>query len=75
MAGSRRKLVAPSMARNHGLRRSALRRRWNDETEYLLSEPANARWIMDAIAELDYWREVTGDPPFDPGYSHDGRPR
>jgi hypothetical protein len=67
MAGSRRRLMAPSMARDLGLRRARLRRRWNDETTYLLSDPANAAWIMDSIAELDYWRELTGAPPFDPG--------
>lgn len=69
MAGSRRRLMAPSMTRDLGLRRERVRKRWHDETAYLLSDPANAKWIMDSIAELDYWRELTGAPPFDPSYA------
>jgi hypothetical protein len=33
-----------------------LRRRWHDEAAYLFSNAANARWIMDSLAELDRWR-------------------
>lgn len=72
--GSRRKLMAPSMFRDLGLRRARLRRRWEDETAFLLSDPANAKWIMDSIAELDYWREISGTLPFDPGYASGKRP-
>jgi len=32
--GSRHKLVAPSMARDHGLRHSRLRKRWHDDWNY-----------------------------------------
>jgi hypothetical protein len=63
---TRHKLVPPSMARNLGLRRAALHPRWADDMNYLMSNPANARWIMDSIAELDLWRELRGVPPFTP---------
>lgn len=62
---SRRNLVPPSMARNLGLRRATLHRRWADETSDLMSSPANIAWIMDSIAELDLWRELRGAPPFE----------
>ncbi len=64
--GSRRMRPAPSMMRDLGLRRARLRKRWYDDWAYLMSNPANARWIMDSIAELDHWREVRGAPPFHP---------
>jgi hypothetical protein len=33
-----------------------LPKRWQDETAYLFSNAANAKWIMDSLAELDRWR-------------------
>jgi hypothetical protein len=36
---------------------------------YYLSIPANANAIAEARAQLDYWRELTGTPPFDPSYA------
>jgi len=33
-----------------------------------MSNPANARWIMDSLAELDLWREQRGAPAFGPRY-------
>jgi hypothetical protein len=35
-----------------------LPRRWHDETAYLFSNAANAKWIMDSLAELDRWRGI-----------------
>jgi PHD/YefM family antitoxin component YafN of YafNO toxin-antitoxin module len=52
-AGGRRR--ARSVG-NRGLRRALLPVRWQDETAYLLSNPANAKWIRDSLAELDSWR-------------------
>lgn len=43
-------------AYGRGLRRVRLRRRWHDEAAYFFSNAANARWIMDSLAELDRWR-------------------
>lgn len=43
--------------------------RWYDETTYLLSDPVNSAWIMAAKAQLDRWREMSGEPPFDPAYA------
>jgi hypothetical protein len=56
--------TVPSMARNLGLRRARLTERWYDDWPYLMSNPANAQWINDSIAELDRWREHRGAPPF-----------
>jgi hypothetical protein len=53
-AGGRRR--APSIVAGRGMRRALLPRRWHDETAYLLSNPANAKWIKDSLAELDRWR-------------------
>lgn len=72
--GSRRRLNVPSMARDHGLRRGAMRKRWYDDWAYLMSDPANAKWIMDSIAELDLWREHRGAPPFRRRYHDDEAP-
>jgi hypothetical protein len=55
--------------RNLGLRRARLRQRWRDYMAYYLSIPANANAIAEARAQLDYWRELTGTPPFDPSYA------
>lgn len=63
--------MVPSMARNLGLRRARLRKRWQDDWNYLMSNPANAKWIMDSIAELDLWREHRGAPPFERRYGGD----
>ena len=60
---------APSMARDLGLRRARLRKRWSSEGAYIFSNPVNVRWIAEARAQLDYWRELTGTPPFDPRYA------
>jgi hypothetical protein len=74
MAGGHRMRTVPSIARNLGLRRAPLRKRWRDYMGHYLSIPANAQWIMDARAQLDYWRELTGTPPFDPSYADGGVP-
>ena len=68
MVGTRRKLMAASMIRDLGLRRSCLRKRWHDDWNYLMSNPANAKWILDSIAEADLWREYRGAPPFERCY-------
>ncbi|MFL5384897.1 MAG: hypothetical protein ACJ8GN_20455 [Longimicrobiaceae bacterium] len=47
---------ARSVVGSRGVRRTLLPRRWHDETAYLLSNPANAKWIRDSLAELDRWR-------------------
>jgi len=33
-----------------------LPKRWHDDAAYLFSNAANAKWIMDSLAELDRWR-------------------
>lgn len=43
-------------AQRRGPRRVRLRMRWQDEAAYLFSNPANATWIVDSLAELDRWR-------------------
>ena len=53
-AGGRRR--ARSVVGSRGVRRTLLHRRWHDETAYLLSNPANAKWIRESLAELDRWR-------------------
>ena len=65
----RRKRPALSATRRHGIRRTGLRKRWTSEGAYIFSNPANVRWIAEARAQLDYWRELTGTPPFDPSYA------
>ena len=52
--------------RHLGLRHKRLRKRWLDDWNYLMSNPANAQWIMDSIAELDFWREIRGTSRFSP---------
>jgi PHD/YefM family antitoxin component YafN of YafNO toxin-antitoxin module len=47
---------AKSVVGNRGFRRTSLPARWYDETAYLLSSPANAKWIRDSLAEVDRWR-------------------
>lgn len=69
MVRSRRTRPVPSMMRHLGLRRARLGKRWSSEGAYLFSNPANVRWIMAAIAQLDEWRESSGTPPFDPRYA------
>lgn len=64
-----RPMAGTSTMRNLGLRRARLRRRWRDYMAYYLSIPANASTIAEARAQLDYWRELTGTPPFDPSYA------
>jgi hypothetical protein len=54
-AGGRRRR-ARSTVGNRSVRRTLLPPRWHDETAYLLSNPANAKWIRDSLAELDRWR-------------------
>jgi len=66
--------MAPSMTRDLGLRRERVRKRWHDETAFLLSNPANAARIMAAKAQLDRWREMSGEPPFDPTYADEEWP-
>ena len=53
-AGGR--MTTRSVSVNRGFRRILLRARWRDETAYLLSSPANAKWIRDSLAELSRWR-------------------
>jgi hypothetical protein len=67
----RRGAVRPG-ARHLGLRRSRLGKRWRDDWAYLMSNPANAKWIADSIAELDRGRELRGAPPFDRGRADAG---
>jgi len=67
----RRGAVRPG-ARHLGLRRSRLTKRWRDDWAYLMSTPANAKWITDAIAELDRGRELRGAPPFSPRRADEG---
>jgi hypothetical protein len=51
----RRRRARPTVG-SRGVRRTLLRRRWHDETAHLLSNPANAKWIRESLAELDRWR-------------------
>jgi PHD/YefM family antitoxin component YafN of YafNO toxin-antitoxin module len=46
--------------RGSGVPRFPLPRRWRDTTTMLLSNPVNAKILMDAIAQLDYWAAVRG---------------
>ena len=48
--------------RDLGLRRPRLRRRWRDETAYLLRNPASAKLLLDAVAELDRWAAILDAP-------------
>jgi len=68
---ARRGAVRP-VARRLGLRRSRLTKRWRDDWAYLMSTPANAKWITDSIAELDRGRALRGAPPFNSRHADEG---
>jgi hypothetical protein len=72
--GNSKRSARSASARDLGLRRTRLRKRWSDETAYIMSNPADVAWIMAAKAQLDRWRELSGTPPFDPHYADDGAP-
>ena len=44
--------------RGSGVPRFPLPRRWRDTTTMLLSNPVNAKVLMDAIAQLDRWAAI-----------------
>jgi hypothetical protein len=39
----------------HGLQRTLVRKRWRDETNFLLRDPYNAKLLLDAVAEVNRW--------------------
>lgn len=46
----------------HGLRRTLVRKRWHDETNFLLRDPYNAKLLLDSIAELNRWGAMLDRP-------------
>jgi hypothetical protein len=58
-SGRRRSALA---THDLGLRRPRLPGRWRDETAYLLRDPANARLLLDSVAELDRWAAILDAP-------------
>jgi hypothetical protein len=46
----------------HSLRRTLVRRRWRDETNFLLSDAHNARLLLESIAELNRWGAILDRP-------------
>jgi hypothetical protein len=45
-----------------GLRRTLVRKRWRDETNFLLHDRSNAKLLLDAIAELNRWGAMLDGP-------------
>ena len=49
-------------AGRQGLRRTLVRKRWRDETNFLLRDPYNAKLLLDSIAELNRWGAMLDRP-------------
>ena len=54
----KRSLRRDGARRRAGVRRGKLPRRWRDTTTMLLSDPAGAKALLDAIAQLDAWAAI-----------------
>jgi hypothetical protein len=49
-------------AGRHALRRTLVRKRWRDETNFLLRDPYNAKLLLDAVAEVNRWGAILDRP-------------
>ncbi|MBV9110038.1 MAG: hypothetical protein JO306_11570 [Gemmatimonadetes bacterium] len=45
-----------------------MRKRWRDETNFLLRDPYNAKLLLDAVAEVNRWGAMLDGPR---GRAHD----
>ena len=49
-------------AGRRGLQRTLVRKRWRDETNFLLRDPYNAKPLLDAVAEVNRWGAILDGP-------------